>query len=99
MTRENILSFIVTFLLSLLIVPWIGKVTKRMGIIAHTNSRTIHKGIIPRTGGYGIYIAFLIGAMLFLKTDNQINRICNTDNPSNCNNNGNYMRNIRRNKW
>ncbi|EMD17617.1 hypothetical protein HMPREF9943_00049 [Eggerthia catenaformis OT 569 = DSM 20559] len=73
MTRENILSFIVTFLLSLLIVPWIGKVTKRMGIIAHTNSRTIHKGIIPRTGGYGIYIAFLIGAMLFLKTDNQIN--------------------------
>ncbi|WP_455678263.1 MraY family glycosyltransferase, partial [Sharpea azabuensis] len=46
-----------------------------MGIIAHENKRTIHHGIIPRTGGYAIYIAFLIGAMIFLKTDVQINSV------------------------
>ena len=67
------LSFLTTFILSLILVPVIGTVTKKMGIIAHTNNRTIHKGIIPRTGGYAIYAAFLIGAMFFLKTDTQIN--------------------------
>jgi len=53
----------------------VGKVSKKLGIIAHTNNRTIHKGIIARTGGYAIYISFLIGAMIFLKTDIQINAI------------------------
>ena len=69
------LSFLVTFVLSLILVPIVSKVTKRLGIIAHTNNRTIHKGIIARTGGYAIYASFLIGAMIFLKTDTQINAI------------------------
>jgi UDP-N-acetylmuramyl pentapeptide phosphotransferase/UDP-N-acetylglucosamine-1-phosphate transferase len=67
------LSFIVTFLISLVLVPIVNKITKELGIIAHTNNRTIHKGIIARTGGYAIYVSFLIGAMIFLKTDTQIN--------------------------
>jgi len=75
MTLTIALSFIVTFVIAAVFVPVIGEITKKMGIIAHTNERTIHKGIIPRTGGYGIYVAFLIGAMLFLKTDTQINSI------------------------
>lgn len=75
MTLNNILAFCVTFIISVILTPFIGKITKEMGIIAHTNSRTVHHGIIPRTGGYAIYVAFLIGAMVFLKTDNQINSI------------------------
>ena len=75
MSLEICLSFIVTFLISLVLVPFVGKITKKLGIIAHTNNRTIHKGIIARTGGYAIYISFLIGAMIFLKTDIQINSI------------------------
>ncbi len=73
MTLEIGLSFLVTFLVSVILTPVIGKITKKLGIIAHTNNRTIHHGIIPRTGGYAIYVAFLIGAMIFLKTDTQIN--------------------------
>lgn len=73
MNIEIILSFIVTFFISLFLVPIVSKITKNLGIIAHTNKRTIHKGIIARTGGYAIYISFLIGAMIFLKTDTQIN--------------------------
>lgn len=75
MSIEICLSFIVTFIVSLILVPIVGKVSKKLGIIAHTNNRTIHKGIIARTGGYAIYISFLIGAMIFLKTDTQINAI------------------------
>lgn len=75
MSIEICLSFIVTFLVSLILVPIVGKVSKKLGIIAHTNNRTIHKGIIARTGGYAIYISFLLGAMIFLKTDRQINAI------------------------
>lgn len=75
MTLNNILAFCVTFIISVILTPFIGKITKEMGIIAPTNNRTVHHGIIPRTGGYAIYVAFLIGAMVFLKTDNQINSI------------------------
>lgn len=73
MSLEICLSFVVTFILSLILVPTVGKVSKQLGIIAHTNKRTIHKGVIARTGGYGIYMSFLIGTMIFLKTDTQIN--------------------------
>ena len=68
-----ILSFGVAFLISLILVPVVGKATKQLGIIAHTNKRTIHHGIIPRTGGYAIYVSFILTAAFFLKTDNQIN--------------------------
>lgn len=75
MSLEICLSFVVTFIISLLLVPVVSKVSKKLGIIAHTNKRTIHKGIIARTGGYAIYASFLIGTMIFLKTDIQINAI------------------------
>lgn len=75
MNLEICFSFIVTFLISLVLVPIVSKITKNLGIIAHTNNRTIHSGIIARTGGYAIYASFLIGAMIFLKTDIQINSI------------------------
>lgn len=75
MSLEICLSFVVTFIISLALVPIVSKVSKQLGIIAHTNNRTIHKGIIARTGGYAIYVSFLIGTMIFLKTDTQINSI------------------------
>lgn len=73
MSLEICLSFVVTFIISLILVPIVGSVTKKLGIIAHTNKRTIHKGVIARTGGYAIYASFLVGTMIFLKTDTQIN--------------------------
>lgn len=75
MSLEICLSFVITFIISLILVPIVSNVSKKLGIIAHTNKRTIHKGIIARTGGYAIYVSFLIGTTLFLKTDTQINSI------------------------
>ena len=69
------LSFLIAFLISLALVPVVNKITKDLGIIAQTNHRTIHSGIIARTGGYAIYLSFLITIMIFLKTDRQINSI------------------------
>lgn len=75
MSLEICLSFVVTFIVSCILVPIVSKISKKLGIIAHTNNRTIHEGIIARTGGYAIYASFLIGTMIFLKTDTQINSI------------------------
>ncbi len=73
MSVEIILSFMVTFVTSIILIPFVSKITTKLGIIAQVNNRTVHEGIIPRTGGYAIYVSFLLGAMLFLKTDTQIN--------------------------
>ncbi|MEG0277224.1 MAG: MraY family glycosyltransferase [Coprobacillus sp.] len=75
MSLEIGLSFVVTCLISIIFVPIMSKISKKLGIIAQTNKRTIHTGIVARTGGYVIYASFLIGTMLFLKTDTQINSI------------------------
>ena len=75
MTLTVILSFVVTTALSAAMIPLIIKVGNQLGIVAHMNKRTVHKHEIARIGGYAIYISSLIGSMLFLKTDHQINAI------------------------
>lgn len=72
---NTFLSFIIAFCISVALVPIVSKITKELGITAEINHRTVHNGIIARTGGYAIYISFLITIMLFLKTDTQINAI------------------------
>lgn len=75
MTLTVVLSFVVTMILSAAMIPLIIKVGNQLGIVAHMNKRTVHKHEIARIGGYAIYISSLIGSMLFLKTDHQINAI------------------------
>ena len=75
MTLTVVLSLVVTMILSAAMIPLIIKVGNQLGIVAHMNKRTVHKHEIARIGGYAIYISSLIGSMLFLKTDHQINAI------------------------
>lgn len=75
MTLTVVLSFVVTMILSAAMIPLIIKLGNQLGIVAHMNKRTVHKHEIARIGGYAIYISSLIGSMLFLKTDHQINAI------------------------
>ena len=75
MTLTVVLSFVVTMILSATMIPLIIKVGNQLGIVAHMNKRTVHKHEIASIGGYAIYISSLIGSMLFLKTDHQINAI------------------------
>jgi UDP-N-acetylmuramyl pentapeptide phosphotransferase/UDP-N-acetylglucosamine-1-phosphate transferase len=72
---ELILSFIITMGFSVLLMPLLIKVGTKLNIVAKKNHRTVHKKEIVRIGGYIIYISFLIGSVVFLKTDSQINAI------------------------
>lgn len=75
MKPSLIMSFVVTMMISALLIPIVIKVGKKLGIVAHKNKRTVHKIEVPRIGGYAIYISSLMGAVIFLKTDPQINAI------------------------
>ncbi len=75
MNPSLIMSFVVTMIVSAILIPLVMKAGKELGIVAHKNKRTVHKVEVPRIGGYAIYISSLIGAVIFLKTDPQINAI------------------------
>ncbi|MFQ6793744.1 MAG: MraY family glycosyltransferase [Thomasclavelia sp.] len=75
MNLSIIMSFVVTMIISVILVPLAMKAGGALGIVAHKNKRTVHTIEVPRIGGYAIYISSLIGAVIFLKTDAQINAI------------------------
>lgn len=75
MNPSLIMSFVVTMVITALLIPIVMKIGAKLGIVAHINKRTVHKVEVPRIGGYAIYISSLIGMVIFLKTDPQINAI------------------------
>lgn len=75
MNHSLIMSFVVTMVITALLIPIVMKIGAKLGIVAHKNKRTVHKVEVPRIGGYAIYISSLIGMVIFLKTDPQINAI------------------------
>ncbi|MBO6046408.1 MAG: undecaprenyl/decaprenyl-phosphate alpha-N-acetylglucosaminyl 1-phosphate transferase, partial [Erysipelotrichaceae bacterium] len=75
MDYELLIPPAAALVISLVSVPIIGKIAKKLNIIAEINKRTVHHGVIARTGGYAIYFSFIICAAWFLKTDQQINSI------------------------
>lgn len=56
---------LVPFLVVALITPFIKKVANHVGALDIPNQRKVHKSPIPRLGGLGIYLGFLMGYMLF----------------------------------
>lgn len=62
----NIFQIImVSFLSSLILVPFSKKIAKHIGALDFPNERKIHKRVTPRLGGLAIYASFLIGYMLY----------------------------------
>lgn len=59
------LIVLVTFLTSFLSMPLIKKIAVHINAIDIPNERKVHTKPIPRLGGLGIYISFLVGYMLF----------------------------------
>ncbi len=72
---KAIFVFFVTFLLVTLIMPVIKKIAFHIGAIDIPNERKVHKKPIPRLGGLGIYIGFLIGYLLFFEQNTMMNSI------------------------
>ena len=58
---------LVTFLASVLITPIIRKVAVHINALDVPNERKIHKKPIPRLGGLAIFLAFMLGYMLYAR--------------------------------
>lgn len=63
--KEIIYMIAVPFLFVLAIIPFIKKVAIHINAIDIPNARKVHKVPIPRLGGLGIYMGFLLGYILF----------------------------------
>lgn len=57
MTRDLIMAG-VAMIVSLLLVPWIGKLAIKIGAVDKPNARKVHTTLMPRMGGLAIYISF-----------------------------------------
>ena len=56
---------IVTFLASLILVPIVKKIAIHINAMDEPNERKIHKVPMPRLGGLAIFLAFLLGYILY----------------------------------
>ena len=56
---------IVTFLASLILVPIVRKIAIHINAMDEPNERKIHKVPMPRLGGLAIFLAFLLGYILY----------------------------------
>lgn len=63
--KEIIYMIIIPFLFVLAIIPFIKKVALHVGAMDIPNGRKVHKEPMPRLGGLGIYMGFLLGYILF----------------------------------
>lgn len=63
--KDIIYMIVVPFLFVLAIIPFIKKVAIHVGAMDIPNERKVHKEPIPRLGGLGIYMGFLLGYILF----------------------------------
>ena len=63
--KEIIYMIVVPFLFVLAIIPFIKKVANHVGALDIPNARKVHKNPMPRLGGLGIYMGFLLGYVLF----------------------------------
>ena len=64
-TKEIIYMIVIPFLFVLAITPFIKRVAKHIGAMDIPNERKVHKVPIPRLGGLGIYMGFILGYILF----------------------------------
>lgn len=63
--KEIIYMTVIPFLFVLFITPFIKKVAHHVGALDIPNGRKVHKEPMPRLGGLGIYMGFILGYILF----------------------------------
>lgn len=59
-------ALLLCFIISFSITPMVIKFAIRIGAVDHPNHRKVHKSVMPRLGGLGIFISFFIGFIIFL---------------------------------
>ncbi|MCQ2559899.1 MAG: undecaprenyl/decaprenyl-phosphate alpha-N-acetylglucosaminyl 1-phosphate transferase [Clostridia bacterium] len=65
-------GILVSFLISLLITPWVKKKALKWKAVDIPDARKVHRTIMPRMGGLGIYLAFAAGILIALPLNLEI---------------------------
>jgi len=73
--KEIISMIVIPFLFVLAIIPFIKKVANHVGALDVPDARKVHKKAMPRLGGLGIYMGFLLGYILFGQMSLRMNAI------------------------
>ena len=73
--KEIIYMIAIPFLFVLAIIPFIKKVANHIGAIDIPDARKVHNKPMPRLGGLGIYMGFLLGYILFGEMSLKMNAI------------------------
>ncbi|MGB4984485.1 MAG: MraY family glycosyltransferase [Erysipelotrichaceae bacterium] len=71
----SFLQIIIPLVIVLILTPLVRRLGVYIGAFALENKRTVHHGKIARIGGVAIYIAFMIGMVIFYHADDTINGI------------------------
>lgn len=69
---EAIKMVLITFICSIILVPFVKKIAEHVGAVDVPNKRKVHKDLIPRLGGLSIFLSFLLGYMLFARQSVQM---------------------------
>ena len=70
-----LLMVFIPFLFVSLTIPFVKKIAFHIGAIDKPNKRKVHKELMPRLGGLGIYLGFLLGYMIFGEHTHTMNSI------------------------
>ena len=65
----------VTLIVVAAIIPFVKKIALHIGALDIPNERKVHKNPIPRLGGLGIFVGFMLGYMIFGQHSVQMNSI------------------------
>ncbi len=60
------LVFLVAFISALALTPLAARLGRRLGLVDQPGGRRRHLGVIPRTGGVALYLAFVVAVLLSL---------------------------------
>ena len=66
------LIILITFVSSLILVPFIKDIAIHINALDKPNKRKVHKKVMPRLGGLAIFLSFLVGYMLFAPLTTQM---------------------------
>lgn len=61
---KDLIMALLALLLSLLLVPGVGKLAIKIGAVDKPNARKVHTRIMPRMGGLAIYVSFFVVLLL-----------------------------------
>lgn len=72
---EILLMVFIPFIFVVSIIPFVKKIAIHIGAMDIPDERKVHKKIMPRLGGLGIYAGFLLGYMIFGEHTDMMNSI------------------------